>query len=146
DNTDVFATRGAAISRGRLWLFVGEVALLFTLLLAGWSNVAIGLGRLAGDRPAENLRRPWLAPSVIEFWRRWHASLAVWLREYLYVPLGGGRRGTVRNVVVVFLAGAAWYGWCLTKILGYEGYPPRAWRRLLLCALFNAGAVAGVHL
>ena len=142
DNTDVFATRGDAFGRMRLWLFVAEVALLFTLLLAGWSNVAIGLGRLAGETPPENLRRPWLAPSVVEFWRRWHASLATWLRDYVYVPLGGGRRATLRNVAVTFLVAAGWYGWTITKILGYGGYPPRAWRRLLLCALFNAGAVA----
>jgi D-alanyl-lipoteichoic acid acyltransferase DltB (MBOAT superfamily) len=128
-----------------LWLFVAEVALLFTLLLAGWSNVAIGLGRLAGETPPENLRRPWLAPSVVEFWRRWHASLATWLRDYVSVPLGGGRRATLRNVAVTFLVAAGWYGWTITKILGYGGYPPRAWRRLLLCALFNAVAVAGVH-
>jgi hypothetical protein len=145
-NTDVFATRGDAFGRGRLWLFVAEVALLFTLLLAGWSNVAIGLARLAGDTPPENLRRPWLATSVAEFWRRWHASLSAWLRDYVYVPLGGGRRGAIRNVAVAFLVAAAWYGWSITKILGYQAYPPRAWRRLLLCALFNAVAVAGVHL
>jgi len=146
DNTDVFATRGDAFGRTRLWLFVAEVALLFTLLLAGWSNVAIGLGRLAGETPPENLRRPWLAPSVVEFWRRWHASLATCLRDYVYVPLGGGRRATLRNIAVTFLVAAGWYGWTITKILGYGGYPPRAWRRLLLCALFNAGAVTGVHL
>ena len=125
DNTDVFATRGDAFGRMRLWLFVAEVALLFTLLLAGWSNVAIGLGRLAGETPPENLRRPWLAPSVVEFWRRWHASLAAWLRDYVYVPLGGGRRATLRNVAVTFLVAAGWYGWTITKILGYGGYPPR---------------------
>ena len=113
-NTDVFPTGGDAVGRLRLWLFVGEVTLLLTLLLAGWSNVAIGLGQLAGDPPPENMRRPWLAPNVAEFWSRWHASFTAWLRDYVYVPLGGGRRGAVRNVAVAFLVAAAWYGWSIT--------------------------------
>jgi len=83
---------------------------------------------------------------VAEFWRRWHASFTAWLHAYVYVPLGGGRRGAVCNVAVAFLVAAAWYGWSITKLLGYVGYPSRAWRRLLLCALFNAVAVAAVHL
>jgi hypothetical protein len=145
-NSDVFATRGESVGHLRLWVFVGEVALLLTLLLAGWSNVAIALARLTGDAPPENMRRPWLAMSVAEFWRRWHASLTDWLRDYVYVPLGGGRRRVLRNLAIAFLASAAWYGWGITKILGWDAYPPRAWRRLLLCAALNGGAVATVHL
>ncbi len=145
DNTDVFATRGDGFTRARLWLFVGEVALLFTLLLSGWSDVAIALARLAGVEPPENFRRPWLAADVAAFWRRWHATLAAWLRDYLYVPLGGARRGGARNVALVFLASAAWHGWGMTKILGYAGFPPRAWGGLLVWAVLNAAAVIGVH-
>lgn len=137
DNTDVFATGGMAVSRARLWLFVAEVALLFTLLLSGWSHMAIGLGRLAGVTLPENLRRPWLAPDVAEFWRRWHATLTAWWRDYLYAPLGRG----VLAVALVFVASAAWHGWGMTQILGYRGFPPRAWRGLVVWAVLNAAAM-----
>lgn len=141
DNTDVFATGGGALGRARLWLFVGEVSLLLTLLLAGWSHMAIALGRLAGAAPSENLRHPWRAPDVAEFWRRFHATLTAWLHDSLYAPLGRAAAA----VLLVFLASAAWHGWAMTKILGYLGFPPRAWRGLLVWAVLNAAAVIGVH-
>ena len=107
--------------------------------------MAIGLGRLVGRRrrPRTCAGRGWRA-GVAEFWRRWHATLTAWLRDYLYVPLGGGR-GSSRQRAAVFLASAAWHGWAITKILGYGGFPPRAWRGLLICALLNAAAVVVVH-
>ena len=128
-------------TRAHLWLFVGEVALLFTLLLSGWSHMAIALGRLAGADLPENLRRPWWAPDVAEFWRRWHATLTAWLHAYLYVPLGRG----ALPVVLVFLASAAWHGWAMTKILGVSGFPRVAWRGLLIWAALNAVAVIGIQ-
>jgi D-alanyl-lipoteichoic acid acyltransferase DltB (MBOAT superfamily) len=103
--------------------------------------MAIGLGRLAGVNLPENLRRPWRAPDVAEFWRRWHATLAAWLHDYLYVPLGRG----ALPVLVVFLGSAAWHGWAFTKVLGRSGFPLRAWRGLLVWAVLNAVAVAVVH-
>jgi hypothetical protein len=145
DNSDVFATGGEVFGRARLWMFVGEVAALFTLLLAGWSNIAIGLGQLVGAPPPENLRRPWLAPSVAAFWRRWHASLSDWWRAYVYLPMGGGRRAAARNVGVVFLVSAVWHGWALANILGWGGFPLRTGARVLLCALLNAGGVIAAH-
>jgi len=140
-SSDVFATGGADLGRARLWVFVGEVALLLTLLLSGWSHMAIGLGRLAGANLPENLRRPWRAPDVAEFWRRWHATLTEWLHDYLYVPIGRG----ALPVFVIFLASAAWQGWAFTKTLGRSGFPLRAWRGLLVWALLNAVAVAVTH-
>ncbi len=141
DNTEVFATGGAALGRTRLWVFVGEVALLFTLLLAGWSHIAIALGRLAGVTLPENLRQPWRASSVAEFWRRFHATLTGWLHDVLYRPLGGG----VTGVVLAFLVSAAWHGWGMTKVVGYRGFPPGAWRGLAIWAALNAAAVIAVH-
>src|SRR5262249_44103740 len=108
-------------------------------------DVAVGLGWLAGVDAPENLRRPWTSTSVAEFWRRWHASLTDWLRDYLYVPLGGAQHAAVRNVLLVFLASVAWYVWAAVKVFGYTADPPAAWQGLALCGLLNAAAVAGAH-
>ena len=78
---------------------------------SGYSDMAIGLGRIFGFRFMENFNYPYLAASVQEFWRRWHISLSTWFRSYLYIPLGGNRRGRARtlvNLMVVFLCTGLW--------------------------------------
>src|SRR5947208_3085837 len=80
---------------------------------SGYSDMAIGLGRMFGFRFPENFRWPYIAVSVQDFWRRWHISLSSWFRDYLYIPLGGGRasRGRVYfNLVVVFFLCGLWLG------------------------------------
>ncbi len=80
---------------------------------AGYSLIAMGLARLFGYRLPINFNFPYLAQSITEFWRRWHISLSTWLREYLYYPLGGNRKGPVRtylNLIVVMLLGGLWHG------------------------------------
>ncbi len=80
---------------------------------SGYSDMAIGLGLMLGFTFAKNFDSPYRAASVTEFWRRWHLSLSNWLRDYLYIPLGGNRRGTVRtvlNLTVVMLLGGLWHG------------------------------------
>jgi alginate O-acetyltransferase complex protein AlgI len=80
---------------------------------SGYSDMAIGLGLLMGFRFAENFNSPYLARSVGEFWRRWHMSLSSWLRDYLYIPLGGSRRSPLRNyanLLIVMLLGGLWHG------------------------------------
>ncbi len=81
---------------------------------SGYSDIAIGAARVLGFDLTENFRRPYLATSVREFWTtRWHISLAVWFRDYLYIPLGGNRRSRVRtylNAMAVFLASGLWHG------------------------------------
>lgn len=80
---------------------------------AGYSLIAIGLGALFGYRLPENFRFPYVATSFRDFWTRWHVSLGAWLREYLYVPLGGNRRGrgrTYLNLMVVMVLGGLWHG------------------------------------
>jgi alginate O-acetyltransferase complex protein AlgI len=75
--------------------------------------MAIGLGRMLGLRFLENFDRPYTARTFTEFWRRWHISLSNWMREYLYIPLGGNRRGAVRtylNLWIVFLLSGFWHG------------------------------------
>jgi len=80
---------------------------------SGYSDMAIGLGRMFGFRFPENFRWPYIADSVQEFWRRWHISLSSWFRDYLYVPLGGNRVApwkTYRNLVTVFFLCGLWHG------------------------------------
>ena len=98
-------------------LSVAAAALMYSLQIyfdfAGCSAMAIGIGRMMGFRLAENFRQPYLAVSVVDFWRRWHISLTSWLRDYVYIPLGGSRRGPWRrrlNVLLVFLVSGIWHG------------------------------------
>ena len=80
---------------------------------SGYSDMAIGLGRMMGFEFRENFLHPYCSSSVREFWRRWHISLSTWFRDYLYIPLGGSRKGTVRtalNCVMVFALCGLWHG------------------------------------
>jgi len=79
----------------------------------GYSLIAIGLGKLFGYELPINFRNPYISRSITEFWRRWHISLSTWLRSYLYIPLGGNRRGAVRTYINLFLVmflGGLWHG------------------------------------
>ncbi|WP_375170552.1 MBOAT family O-acyltransferase [Marinobacter sp.] len=80
---------------------------------SGYSDMAIGLGLMMGFRFPENFKQPYISQSITEFWRRWHISLSSWLRDYLYIPLGGNRNGTVgtyRNLLLTMLLGGLWHG------------------------------------
>ena len=80
---------------------------------SGYSDIALGAARLLGIRLTENFRSPYLADSIREFWRRWHITLTRWFTDYVYIPLGGNRRGTavhVRNILIVFLLSGFWHG------------------------------------
>ncbi|MBD3656650.1 MULTISPECIES: MBOAT family O-acyltransferase [Marinobacter] len=80
---------------------------------SGYSDMAIGLGLMMGFRFNENFNQPYVSQSITEFWRRWHISLSSWLRDYLYVPLGGNRKGTFktyRNLMLTMLLGGLWHG------------------------------------
>ena len=95
------------------WL--GAVAYTIQLYFdfSGYSEMAIGLGMMMGFRLMENFNAPYVSRSITEFWRRWHISLSVWLRDYLYIPLGGNRKGGVRtyvNLFLVMLLGGLWHG------------------------------------
>ncbi len=92
-------------------------ALAFSLQIygdfAGYSDIARGISRLLGIELMVNFRQPYLSRSITEFWRRWHISLSSWLRDYLYIPLGGNRRGTAatyRNLMLTMLLGGLWHG------------------------------------
>lgn len=87
---------------------------------SGYSDMAIGLGKIFGFHFMENFNYPYLSASVSEFWRRWHISLSTWFKEYLYIPLGGNRKGTARtciNLFIVFAATGLWHGASITFVL-----------------------------
>lgn len=80
---------------------------------AGYSLMAIGVGKVLGFELTENFRRPYFAVSVTDFWRRWHISLSTWLKDYVYIPLGGSRCSKIRNywnILVTFLVSGIWHG------------------------------------
>lgn len=99
-------------SQGSLVLAYG--ALLFTIEIycdfSGYSDIAIGSAKLLGIELSENFRAPYLSKSISEFWRRWHVTLMNWFRDYIYIPLGGGRSHKIRNTFLVFLLSGLWHG------------------------------------
>jgi len=95
------------------WYGVAAYAFQIYFDFSGYSDIAIGLGLILGFVFPKNFDSPYLAQSITEFWRRWHISLSSWLRDYLYIPLGGNRRGPARtyvNLGVVMLLGGLWHG------------------------------------
>ncbi len=108
-----FRVPGDDLTTAAAWLGVAAYTLQIYFDFSGYSDMAIGLGRLFGFSFPENFRRPYSAVSITDFWRRWHITLSSWLRDYLYIPLGGSRGAsllTYRNLVIVFLLTGFWHG------------------------------------
>ncbi len=102
--------------------WIAAIAYAFQIYydFSGYSDMAIGLGKMFGFDYLENFNYPYLSKSVGEFWRRWHISLGTWFREYVYIPLGGNRKGKLRtylNLAVVFLLTGLWHGADISFIL-----------------------------
>ena len=100
-------------SMAEAWLGLCAYTIQIYFDFAGYSNMAIGLGLALGFAFPRNFRLPYTSRSITEFWRRWHISLSQWLRDYLYIPLGGSRGSaleTYRNLCIVFLACGLWHG------------------------------------
>lgn len=111
--TDISSIGYDSISTPLAWM--GIVAFSFQLYFDfyGYSLMAVGLGKMLGYDFPHNFRHPYIAKSMTEFWRRWHITLGSWFREYVYIPLGGNRKGTfctVRNMLVVWLFTGLWHG------------------------------------
>ena len=109
----IFATPAETLPATLAW--TGAIAFMLQIYFdfSGYSDMAIGLGRMFGFHFLENFNYPYIARSVREFWRRWHISLSTWFRDYLYIPLGGNRHGPVRtgaNLLLVFLLCGLWHG------------------------------------
>ncbi|MCG8589211.1 MAG: MBOAT family protein [Proteobacteria bacterium] len=116
----IFALPPDQLGATTAWLGVTCYTLQIYYDFSGYSDMAIGLGRMLGFRFPENFRYPYASTSVSEFWRRWHISLSTWFRDYLYVPLGGNRRGpgrTAAHLFVVFLLCGLWHGASWTFVL-----------------------------
>ncbi|MCH2216301.1 MAG: MBOAT family protein [Flavobacteriales bacterium] len=95
------------------WFAIMAYALHIYFDFSGYSDMAIGLGRMFGFKFPENFNYPYISRSIQEFWRRWHISLSSWFRDYLYIPLGGNRKGSSRtyfNLFVVFFITGMWHG------------------------------------
>ena len=109
----IFAMPAAQLSLAHAWLGIVCYTLQIYFDFSGYSDMAIGLGRMFGFRFPENFRWPYIADTVQDFWRRWHISLSSWFRDYLYVPLGGNRVSPARryrNLVTVFFLCGLWHG------------------------------------
>lgn len=95
------------------WIGIGAFALQIYFDFSGYSDMAIGLGTVMGFEFPENFNYPYISKSVTEFWRRWHISLSSWFREYVYIPLGGNRKGIPRqlaNIFIVWMLTGIWHG------------------------------------
>ena len=109
-------------------MLVGVYAFAFQIYcdFAGYTDIARGCGRMMGFRMPLNFNLPYLASNPVDFWRRWHISLSTWLRDYLYIPLGGnrkGRRRTYINLMLTMLLGGLWHGaaWTFVAWGAYQG-------------------------
>lgn len=95
------------------WIFAVSYMLQIYFDFSGYSDIAIGLGRMFGFHFLENFNYPYMATSITDFWHRWHISLSSWFRDYIYIPLGGNRKGIkkqIRNILIVWLLTGLWHG------------------------------------
>jgi alginate O-acetyltransferase complex protein AlgI len=116
----IFAAAPGTLSARMAW--VGALAYTIQIYFdfSGYSDMAVGLGKMAGFRFKENFNTPYRSASITEFWTRWHISLSTWLRDYLYIPLGGNRGGERRtriNVALVFALSGLWHGAAWTFVV-----------------------------
>ncbi|MSU45604.1 MAG: MBOAT family protein [Lacunisphaera sp.] len=103
----------AGLSTGQAWLFLAALSARILLDFSGYTDMALGLSRLLGVRLPENFNYPYAATSLQDFWQRWHMSLTSWIRDYVYIPLGGNRHGRLRQLVnglIVFALCGLWHG------------------------------------
>lgn len=117
---EVFRLPVAELTTGLAWLGIVCYTLQIYFDFSGYSDMAIGLGRMFGFQFRENFAHPYIARSVTEFWRRWHISLSTWFRDYLYIPMGGNRCGQARlcfNLAMVFFLCGLWHGASWTFVL-----------------------------
>ncbi len=161
-----------AIGMAGAWTSLLAYTMQIYFDFSGYSDMAVGLGLMLGFRFPQNFHSPYKAASITEFWRRWHISLSSWLRDYLYIPLGGNKHGAARTYVNLFLTmllGGLWHGASWTFVLwgGYHGLllsaermngkRPLAWRLphflqvgitfvlvMFGWALFRAPTLAGI--
>ena len=116
----VFGLAVSGIPMGYAWMGAISYALVIYFDFSGYSDMAIGLSRIFGFHIMENFNYPYMSRTITDFWRRWHISLSSWFRDYVYIPLGGNRKGTYytyRNLFLVFLLTGIWHGADLTFMI-----------------------------
>ena len=109
----LFASGAGELNILSAWIAAIAYMLQIYFDFSGYSDMAIGLGHMFGFRFLENFRYPYISSNIQEFWRRWHISLSTWFKEYLYIPLGGNRKGKARtclNKMIVFFSTGLWHG------------------------------------
>ncbi|MCJ7713136.1 MBOAT family protein, partial [Candidatus Bathyarchaeota archaeon] len=109
----VFSIPASQLSISSAWLGIICYTIQIYFDFSGYSDMAIGLGKMLGFNFKENFNYPYISISIQDFWRRWHISLSTWFRDYLYIPLGGNRKGIskmYRNLVIVFFVTGLWHG------------------------------------
>lgn len=121
-----FALEGEALNFSWAWTGLLAYSMQIYFDFSGYSDMAIGLGRMMGFVFPENFNSPYISSSITEFWRRWHMTLSRWMKDYLYIPLGGNQKGTGRtyfNLWTVFLLSGLWHGASWNFIIwgGYHG-------------------------
>lgn len=144
---DTYAAMGSSeLTLAGSWL--GIIAFTFQIYFdfSGYSDMAIGIGRMLGFEFLENFRHPYISRSVTEFWRRWHISLGAWFRDYVYIPLGGNRRGQARqylNIMIVWSLTGFWHGanWTFVMWGAYYGILMIIEKRFLLKRLERAPSI-----
>ncbi|OAS20740.1 hypothetical protein A8708_18300 [Paenibacillus oryzisoli] len=110
---ELFKVPPDSLSIGYAWIGVICYAVQIYFDFSGYADMAIGLSRIMGFKVMENFNMPYLSQNISEFWRRWHISLSSWMRNYIYIPLGGNRRSKIRsffNLWVVFFISGIWHG------------------------------------
>lgn len=111
--TQIFSTSTDLVGTSVVWIAIIAYSFQIYYDFSGYSDMAIGLAKLFGFDFPENFNFPYIARSVKEFWQRWHLSLSFWFKDYLYIPLGGSKKGelkTYRNLFIVFLCTGIWHG------------------------------------
>ena len=145
--TEIFELPNYALSSPVAWL--GIICYSFQIFydFSGYSDMAIGLGRMLGFKFLENFQYPYISQSIKEFWRRWHISLSFWFRDYVYISLGGNRKGQIKtyvNLAIVFFVTGLWHGaswnfvvwgfihglFIIIERLGFDKVLARLWRPL----------------
>jgi len=109
----IFEHNAQDLSTGLAWIGIISYSFQIYFDFSGYSDMAIGLGKMFGFDFLENFNYPYISKSIKDFWRRWHISLSTWFRDYLYIPLGGNRGGSInmyKNLFIVFLITGLWHG------------------------------------
>lgn len=117
---DRFFAQGTGLSGAEVWIAAYLFAFQLYLDFSGYSDMALGIGRLFGIRLTRNFATPYLSANATEFWRRWHITLSSWIRDYIYIPLGGGRKGEARkylNLLAAMGVSGLWHGAAWTFII-----------------------------